>query len=339
MDRFDALRWLDEHTPESCARTEISQPERIGKGWSRVTGQDGLVLYHNDASGLRKLSMPHLPCDLNLGIESYISKDYKTEASVVDLLAGATAAQFDVCSSVNCVTYRNNLNKIIGTVFDRDRGWKIDATSVQNILCLEIVKDIQREDVAMKLGYQFEAKCSGDYSANPNEEYGMLVKTKLNDMKILIGAEIDGYESMQPLAHSALPPMESLRELKTYKPPRHPGQFKTLYKLKAPKWWIQSYLVGVPEIILGAKDDNGFAYDIHRVATRDLPRLSSQQGHSWSPDQALQFGGAVLSWMHAVARKNEEQSIRFEYVPVSKQITVVKLQDNALTVRVKDALS
>eukprot|EP00983_Pelagomonas_calceolata_P031454 986537-Pelagomonas_calceolata.AAC.5 len=42
--------------------------------------------------------------------------------------------------------------------------------------------------------------------------------------------------------------------------PDHPGQLRTLYAHKYPKWWLQSFLAGVPELILGGRDSQVVNY-------------------------------------------------------------------------------
>ena len=51
------------------------------------------------------------------------------------------------------------------------------------------------------------------------------------------------------------PGLQSFLELKTYRLPQHPQQQRSLYRFKHPKWWLQSFLAGVPRLALGARDD------------------------------------------------------------------------------------
>lgn len=44
--------------------------------------------------------------------------------------------------------------------------------------------------------------------------------------------------------------------------PDHPGQRKTLYAHKYPRWWLQSFLAGVSDIVLGGRDQQGNLKDV-----------------------------------------------------------------------------
>ena len=38
------------------------------------------------------------------------------------------------------------------------------------------------------------------------------------------------------------------------------------------KWWAQSFLLGVPKIVCGFRDDNGTVTKLHTFRTIDIPR-------------------------------------------------------------------
>jgi RAT1-interacting protein len=40
------------------------------------------------------------------------------------------------------------------------------------------------------------------------------------------------------------------------------------------KWWAQSFLVGVPKIICGFRDDDGVIHNLQTFRTVDIPRES-----------------------------------------------------------------
>ena len=73
-----------------------------------------------------------------------------------------------------------------------------------------------------------------------------------------MGAEVDAFDPRIPSkgfnSDVDVPPLSTLREIKTFTLPQHPGQWVTLYRHKHPKWWLQSYLAGVPALVLGARD-------------------------------------------------------------------------------------
>lgn len=121
----------------------------------------------------------------------------------------------------------------------------------------------------------FEALCTGQAVADSTAEFGMLIRTRIGPHRIFMGAEMDCHDAdawqppaagggapqqgtaqqgtQQGAAH--LPPLSCLLELKTYKQPAHAGQQRNVYRFKHPKWWLQSFLAGVPRLVLGARDE------------------------------------------------------------------------------------
>lgn len=272
---------MDLNPPQTCDAASISQPARLGLGWTKE-GSDA-PCQHGNASGLHALQLPKVPVNLSEGIESYIPKVSGNLAGVEILIREARAAEasLDEC---NVLTFRNNLNKIMGTVFDQRTSWTIDGCMQSslhspggdtNTLYLDIVKTDDSATLEAHLstfmawGFQFEARCTGAAYADANSEYGMLVTWTLRGtgaglgggkerLRVYMGAEIDAFDPEVAPQGSyidvGVPPLSSLREIKTYTLPTHPGQWVTLYRHKHPKWWLQSYLAGVPALILGARD-------------------------------------------------------------------------------------
>lgn len=125
---------------------------------------------------------------------------------------------------------------------------------------------------------RFEALCTGQDVADASSEFGVLVRTRVAQHRIYLGAELDCYDPCRARAspapasggsgsgsgglgglpqqqQQAPPPLASCVELKTYRLPSHPGQQRSLYRFKHPKWWLQSFLAGVERLALGGRDD------------------------------------------------------------------------------------
>ena len=125
--------------------------------------------------------------------------------------------------------------------------------------------------------YVFEALCTRQAEANANEEFGVVVATRLGPHRLLMGAEVDCYlpptsthssssgrasaisNAVSSCGGGSASPgaagLPSYLELKTYRIPQHRGQQVTLYRHKYAKWWLQSFLAGVPTLGLGGRDD------------------------------------------------------------------------------------
>lgn len=40
------------------------------------------------------------------------------------------------------------------------------------------------------------------------------------------------------------------------------------------KWWAQSFLVGIPKVVCGFRDDDGIIHNLQNFRTVDIPRES-----------------------------------------------------------------
>jgi RAT1-interacting protein len=357
---FDVQTWLRQNPPDACATACLSQPFRLGRGWTKT----GEQYSHGDSSGLAPISMSTLPMDLNQGIEEFQAKDPLAKTGVEILIREARVQGFPVdARHCHVLTFRNNLNKMLGTAFDQKQGWRVGACFYQDVLFLDIVKEreeraqnqAQNLEILEKWGYMFEAKCTGARAGNAQNEAGMLVKTRLTPphvsqypqetaplgWRLFIGAEIDAYDpsAIPPGSNTEVPPLESLRELKTMRPPQHHGQYNTLYRLKHPKWWLQSHLAGVPALFLGMRDDNGVVREIHTVRTNDLVKISWENGHKWSPQQALALGAAMLEWVRQCCAHDPGSHLSFRYDPQSQHVGATVVKGGDLLARIQTALS
>lgn len=180
IEDFDVGAWLRDHPPHKCADAVISEPVPIGSGWTKK----GFGYSHGDPSGILPFIPPQLPLDLKEGIEELREKDPDDRGRVEVLIREAQMSVPNFRTGCDVITFRNNLNKVFGTAFDTRKEWMIDGCFLDSTLFLEIVdtcnkygsynKSQEQLDCAQlleKLGYQFEAKCTGQRAGSPCDEY------------------------------------------------------------------------------------------------------------------------------------------------------------------------
>lgn len=66
-------------------------------------------------------------------------------------------------------------------------------------------------------GYKFESLCTGgtDGIVDSTSESGVIVRSKLNDLDMMIGAEVDACDAPQVLERDSIPDVSTFVELKT----------------------------------------------------------------------------------------------------------------------------
>ena len=68
------------------------------------------------------------------------------------------------------------------------------------------------------------------------------------------------------------------------------------YERKLLKFWIQSFLLGVPKIVVGFRDRNGGLQRLEELETRSLPTFVKRQGRgAWDGNICINFTASFLA--------------------------------------------
>ena len=60
-------------------------------------------------------------------------------------------------------------------------------------------------------------------------------------------------------------------ELKTNRILDYPRQEVNFKRFKLLKWWAQSYLIGINQVVCGFRDDDGIVHKLRDYAVSDMP--------------------------------------------------------------------
>lgn len=64
------------------------------------------------------------------------------------------------------------------------------------------------------------------------------------------------------------------------------------------KYWIQSFLLGVPKIIVGFRTPDGILVDIKEIETQQIPQtVNARPNAAWNADICVNFAAAFLECM------------------------------------------
>lgn len=67
------------------------------------------------------------------------------------------------------------------------------------------------------------------------------------------------------------------------------------YERKLLKFWAQSFLLGVPKIIVGFRDQDGICHSLEELDTASIPgKVLSVGRRSWDGNVCINFTGAFL---------------------------------------------
>lgn len=155
---------------------------------------------------------------------------------------------------------------------------------------------------------------------NTNAQYCSVVRTRLGPVSLLLGGEVDccfdykpvqdedsvvdsedDYSGMRP--PSATKALESIVshyvELKTSKAISSDRDRTSFEKFKLLKFWAQSFLLGIPRIIVGFRDDNGTLVEEETFETLKIPGLVREGTGAWDGNVCINFAGEVLNFIRA----------------------------------------
>ncbi|XP_046462043.1 decapping and exoribonuclease protein-like [Daphnia pulex] len=238
------------------------------------------------------------------------------------------------------VCFRGLLTALIFTPYENQEGWKILATKFQNTIYLWQIKE-QRENGnnfsrnprnAKRMqemtmwGFKFEQYlCSATPDSipdsrqplNTNAEFCCVLKTKLAGKSLLYGAEVD---ALQKECQPPFRNLENFVELKTNRHIETERQNDSFLKFKSMKWWAQSFIVGIPKIVVGYRDDDGVVSRLKTIEVKQLPKES--QGF-WEAKVGMNFCQGFLEFARNCISNDSDSNIQylFEFNPRKRTIS------------------
>ncbi|GIY21103.1 decapping and exoribonuclease protein [Caerostris extrusa] len=144
----------------------------------------------------------------------------------------------------------------------------------------------EREKLMCSWGYKFEQYLAADtpvskpnlsVSVNEKEEYCIVLKGRLDKHTLLYSAEVDGKDPLYNNNRDKDPQStQCYSELKTSRIITTERQHINFCRFKLMKWWLQSFLVGIPKVICGFRDDSGIVRKLEVFPIPEIPRMSRE---------------------------------------------------------------
>ncbi|QPG75787.1 hypothetical protein FOA43_003148 [Brettanomyces nanus] len=265
---------------------------------------------------------------------------------------------------VNIITWRGlmrqlmmlpyeNRDKVVLNVviFDGQLFIQADALTIMASRKIEesTLTELHRRQIFS--GYKFEAistlespwaQCSRKHiekrskkTVSNIEQYSTVVRTTIGRAKLLLGAEVDCAWDYKPDHHDIeegqkADPLRHYVELKTTGVVDSPNAC-SIFEKKLLKTWTQCFLVGIPKVIYGFRDNNLILRSVEQFNTEEIPLLlrdgpfqRSQQGSQQRPINkcmhCLKFFSGLINWIAENIPKNDEaKTYRIEYDPVANK--------------------
>lgn len=310
--------------------------------------------YCDDGHQLKYLSMPgvlaDLYMDLNKGFRNYIHVYEDTDNNYSAILKwilyhqDTVEKKFPVASNgpkIDFVCFRGLLTAISSTIYEKREDWLFYATKFRSVIYLcdvktdrkmEELKNATRKQILMTTwGFKFEQYMVSDarhlkpktsVPVNENEKYFAVMKRNLGHHRILCSAEVDGVDPKQERRHkpSSMLPYIELKTSRLITSDRQEANFR---RFKLIKWYLQSYLAGIPRIICGFRDDDGIVRELESYNVADIPTRAKG---AWSPAACLHFCSHVLDYVKQCVVKDDPEVVYEFYWKPGEDITCKELE-------------
>lgn len=130
-----------------------------------------------------------------------------------------------------------------------------------------------------------------------HEQYCSVVQTGFGSTRIVIGGEVDAIWDDYPADLDRIRP--NYVELKTSELPRNVPQSQRVFEEKLLKYWAQSYLLGVPRIMVGfrSRPPDPKLLKVETFETSGIPAMVRDHLRSWDSQVSLAFFGEFLNFL------------------------------------------
>lgn len=150
------------------------------------------------------------------------------------------------------------------------------------------------------------------------------MRTGIGDSSLLLAGEVDCVLGEKP-ENSELP--IPWVELKTSaEPPSDSFHERQKFERKMLRFWAQSFLLGVPTVVVGFRTTNGLLSRIAEFETQKIPGIVARGERSWNGNVCISFTAAFLEFLkHELGGK--EGVWRVQRKKNSKEIRVYQIAE------------
>lgn len=279
--------------------------------------------------------------DLNQGYSEFVERDEGVAKHLDELLRALVWYEREQNKGkrvkADIVTYRGVMTRLLTLPYARGEDVDINVVRFDGQLFMELDHGLvqakkremgERDKVMSYWGYKFEALATlakpwAEASRAEIEErksgvvdnvaeFCTVVRTGVGKTKVVLGAEVDcvldylpteGDPSEDGAGGGEADTLAHYLELKTSRVITN-SKSASSFELKLLKSWAQSFLIGVPTIVYGFRDDGGRVKAVETFKTGDIPKLvfnstmsSSGSGEKWNGNECVSFYSAVLEWL------------------------------------------
>lgn len=284
--------------------------------------------FHLGDSSLKWYYPPQVfGADLSKGFETFDKHDDSVDEHIESLLKTIISHEQETGKKIDAhvVTWRGILTKIMSSPFDDRDGFELNATLHQDCIYIEenhaYKMASQREQASQQWrgpipqevmqfwGYKFESLATiphpwsetdrefietrDSHRVSNKAQYCSVVRTGVGKTILCLGGEVDAIWDARPSQPGQPVNWVELKTSAEIRGERDADNFER----KLLKWWIQSFLLGVPKIIVGFRSRDGRLLKIDELETANIPATVQQHSRAWDGNTCINFAASFLDWL------------------------------------------
>ena len=300
-------------TPSTLAsdldRYSVDGPWRSAVSEDPASGRETLV----DPESLKQVCFDLYEGNerrVDAGIKREICMDVKQE--LINMILQCLDKEGLVNKS-EFVCQRGILNKIASSPYcagkPSDEGLKIVAQKYQGVIYMVNFPMRMTEKDADKylgdhIGYKFES-CVTAKSEQNQKRYGffVVVNSKLGSHSLITAGEVDCSLPNNPKHYVELKTTAEIKVGEQKRAEDHPHLI--FAKPKFLSWWLQSFLIGIEDILYGVRDDQGVVRKCEWLKVSEIPYFGTEERAHWNPAICMKFLNEFLTF----AKENITESL------------------------------
>uniref|UniRef100_A0AAV2KLK7 Decapping nuclease n=1 Tax=Knipowitschia caucasica TaxID=637954 RepID=A0AAV2KLK7_KNICA len=248
--------------------------------------------------------------------DRYVKRDESVDEKLDHILKWIISNRTDFTLDVDFVTLRGHLTKLLTTPYEDKEGWMFAVTKFRGTIYIDKVETeaarrdrdnrTERHSEMMYWGYKFEQyMCADNIESlpdpsgvvNTNEGYYTVVRTQIAEHKLLFSAEVDCRVREPKDPPSCYVELKTSAEIRT--PLKRSDKFKLL------KWWAQSFMPGVPQVVAGFRDRDGIVVKVETFQTAEMSQLVEGENNCWKPTVCMNFCNDFLTFVKDVVSEDD----------------------------------
>ncbi|KXX73728.1 Decapping nuclease RAI1 [Madurella mycetomatis] len=277
--------------------------------------------------------------NLKKGYDKFIKHDDTVDEHLDGLLKTVMMHERTTNEAIDAhiVTWRGMMTKIMAAPYDNE-PFEMNATLYRNCIFIEECCEFKLKKKGAEDRYKFETLCtmprpwgetSREYIENRDEEivnnkeqYCSVVRTGFGNTIVCLGGEVDAIWDAKPETPGA--PINWV-ELKTSAEINHPAD-QVRFDRKLMRFWIQSFLLGVPKIIVGFRSRDGILTSVKELETMRIPFDVQSRGRvKWDGNVCISFTTKFLEWLRLTLR--DEGVWRIRRAEGSNEIELFRVEE------------